>query len=77
MALMDKRDEDIDTSDMPEIRELPAGAVRGLFYRGATITLNEELRSYFADLSRRKGIPMNDLVNETLVKALAVAAVAK
>jgi hypothetical protein len=28
-ALRDARDEDIDTSDIPETRELPAGAVRG------------------------------------------------
>jgi hypothetical protein len=51
--------------------------VRGKFYRGATIRLTEDLRLYFADVSRRKGIPMNDLVNETLEKARAVAAVTK
>jgi hypothetical protein len=76
-ALMDNPDSEIDFSDIPEIRELPAGAVRGMFYRGPTIRLSEDLRCYFADLARRKHVPMNDLVNETLQKALAVAEVAK
>jgi len=74
---MDKPDSEIDFSDIPEIRELPPGTVRGMFYRGSTIRLNEDLRRYFADLARRKRVPMNDLVNETLEKALAVAEVAK
>ena len=77
LALMNMRDEDIDTSDIPEIQELPAGTVRGKFYRGATVQLNEELRRYFTDLACRKGVPLNDLVNETLSKAIAVAEVAK
>jgi len=69
--------DEIDTSDIPEIRELPAGTVRGKFYRGATVHLTEELRQYFADLSHRKGVPLNDLVNDTLLKAVAVAEVAR
>ena len=77
LALMDVRDEDIDTSDIPEVKELPPGTVPGMFYRGHTIRLTEDLRRYFADLARRKQVPMNDLVNETLEKALAVAEVAK
>jgi len=77
LALMNMRDEDIDTSDIPEIKEIPPGTVPGLFYRGNVVRLNKGLRTYFADLARRKGVPMNDLVNETLEKALAVAEVAK
>jgi hypothetical protein len=77
LALMGVRDEDIDTSDIPEVKELPRGTVPGLFYRGRMVRLNEELRTYFADLARRKGVPMNDLVNETLAKAVAVAEVVK
>jgi len=77
LALSDMPDSEIDFSDIPEIRELPAGAVRGMLYRGPHIRLNENLRRYFADLARRKGVPMNDLVNETLEKALAVAEVAR
>jgi hypothetical protein len=77
LKLRDIRDEDIDTSDIPEITELPKNAVRGKFYRGPMVHLTEDLRRYFCDLSRRKGIPLNDLVNETLAKAIAVAEVAK
>jgi len=70
-------DSEIDFCGVPEIRELPAGAVRGMFYRRPTIRLSEDLRRYFADLAQRKHVPMNDLVIETLRKALAVAEVAK
>ena len=76
-ALTDIRDQDIDTSDIPEIKELPPNAARGLRYQGSTVHLNKEMRQYFADLARRKGRPMNDLVNETLAKAIAVAEVTR
>jgi predicted HicB family RNase H-like nuclease len=76
-ALEDMPDSEIDFSDIPEIRELPPGAVRGLFYRGHMIRLPEELRRYFADLAARKRVPMNDIVVETLQKALAVIEVAR
>ena len=74
LALLDKPDSEIDLSDIPEITELPPGAVRGLFYRGPMIRLPEDLRRYFADLAARKRVPMNDLVVETLEKALAALA---
>ncbi|HXB68151.1 MAG TPA: hypothetical protein VNY05_07900 [Candidatus Acidoferrales bacterium] len=77
LALMEMKDEDIDFSDIPEVLTLPAGAVRGKFYRGPMVRLTEDLRLYFCDLSRRKGVPLNDLVNETLAKALAVAEIVK
>lgn len=32
-AVTGQRDEDIDYSDIPPIREIPANAVRGRFYR--------------------------------------------
>ncbi len=32
LALMDERDEDIDTSDIPEVREVPPSTVRGKFH---------------------------------------------
>lgn len=38
LALMDMRDEDIDTSDIPEVKELPAGTVRARFHRGQAST---------------------------------------
>jgi hypothetical protein len=74
LALMNMREEDIDLSDIPET-DFSKG-VRGKFYRGPIIYLTEDLRRYFCDLSRRKGVPLNDLVNETLAKAVAVAEVA-
>jgi len=77
LALQEMREEDIDFSDIPEVLTLPAGAVRGKFYRGPMVFLTEDLRRYFCDLSRRKGVPLNDLVNETLAKAVAVAEVVK
>jgi hypothetical protein len=76
LSLMNLSDEDIDTSDIPEV-SIPPGTVPGLFYRGSSVRLNESLRRYFWELSRRKGISVNDLVNETLEKALAVAEVAR
>jgi hypothetical protein len=75
LALMNMREEDIDLSDIPET-DFSKG-IRGKFYRGPIIYLTEDLRHYFSDLSRRKDVPLNDLVNETLTKAVAVAEVAK
>jgi len=77
LSLLDKPDSEIDFSDIPEIKELPPGAVRGLFYRGPMVRLPEDLRRYFADLAARKRVPMNDLVVETLQKALAAIEVAR
>ena len=77
ITLMEMRDEDIDLSDIPEIREIPKDAVRGLFYRGRTINLTPELHRYFRDLAERKRKPLSDLVNETLAKAVEVAEVAR
>jgi len=77
LALQNVRDEDIDLSDIPEITEIPPGTVPGRFYRGSWVRLSEELRSYFVELAHRKGVPVNDLVNETLEKALAVIEVAR
>jgi hypothetical protein len=77
LALMDKPDSEIDFSDIPEIRELTSGAVRGLFYRGPIIRLNEDLRRYFADLARRRHVPMNGLVNDSLNRVVAVTETTK
>jgi hypothetical protein len=32
---------------------------------------------YFADLARRKRVPMNDLINETLAKAVEMVGIAE
>jgi hypothetical protein len=75
ITLMYMRDEDIDLSDIPERTDFSLG-VRGKFYQGPIIYLTQDLQHYFCELSRRKGVPLNELVNETLAKALAVAEVA-
>jgi hypothetical protein len=76
LALMNMREEDIDLSDIPEMADADfAKSVRGLFYRGPMVRLTEDLRHYFCELSQRKRVPLNDLVNETLDKAVAVAEV--
>jgi len=77
LALMDKRDEDIDTSDIPEVRELPARAVRGRFHRGRAVHLTEELHAYFSAIAERKGVSMNDLINDILSKEIAIVEAVK
>lgn len=71
LALMSMREEEIDLSDIPETDF--SKRARGKFYRGPIVYLNEDLRRYFCDLSLRKGVPLNGLVNNTLMKAVAVA----
>jgi hypothetical protein len=70
LAGMNMREEDIDLSDIPET-DFSKG-VRGLFYRGSIVHLDEDLQSYFGELSRRKGVPLSGLVNDALRKAVAV-----
>jgi len=77
LRLRGLRDEEIDTSDIPEIKEIPRDAVRGRFYRGPRVLLRPDLQQYFSELAERKGVPLSDLVNETLAKAVAVAEVAR
>jgi hypothetical protein len=48
-AGLSMRDEDIDYSDIPPIREIPSDAIRGRnsrFYRGRTVYLTEELHAF-------------------------------
>ena len=72
LKLRDLRDEDIDTSDIPEITEIPPASVRGKFYRGPMITLKPEVHEYFRTLAARKGVPLNDLVNDVLSREIAI-----
>jgi hypothetical protein len=77
LALMDMRDEDIDTSDIPEVREIPPGAVRGKDFRPGTVPhvpvyLNLDLQSYLLAAAERKGITLSDLVNDLLSKEIAI-----
>jgi hypothetical protein len=72
LALMDQRDEDIDTSDIPEVRELPPGAVRGRFHHGRAVQLSAESDAYFSAVAARKGVSLNDLINDILQKEIAI-----
>jgi len=67
-----QRDEDIDYSDIPPIREIPANAVRGRFYRGHAIFLTDELHAYLSTVAMRRGVPLDDLVNSVLSKEIAI-----
>lgn len=70
ISLSSKPDDEIDLSDIPEI-DFSKG-LRGLSYRGPTIRLREDLRKYFADLAEARQVPLNDLVNDTLAKAIGM-----
>lgn len=72
LALDGQRDDEIDYSDIPSIRELPANAVRGRFYRGQAIYLSDELHAYFSTIAARRGVSLNDLVNNVLTKEIAL-----
>jgi hypothetical protein len=71
-GLGSQRDEDIDYSDIPPIREIPSNAVRGRFYRGPAIYLTGEVHAYLSSIALRRGVPLNDLVNLVLSKEIAM-----
>ena len=71
LAITGQRDEDIDYSDIPQIREIPADAVRGRFYRGHAIYLTDELHAYLSNIAMRRGVSLNDLVNNVLSQEVA------
>jgi hypothetical protein len=68
-----QRDEDIDYSDIPPLRKIPANAVRGRFYRGHAIYSTDELHAYLSTVAMRQGVPLNDLVNNVPSKKVAIA----
>ena len=57
LAVTGQRDEDIDYSDIPPIREFPADVIRGRFYRGHAIYLTDELHAYLSVIAMRQGVP--------------------
>jgi hypothetical protein len=73
LAMSSQRDEDIDYSDIPPVREIPADAVRGRFYRGHAIYLTDELHAYLSNIAMRRGVPLTDLVNHVLSQEVALA----
>jgi hypothetical protein len=73
LAVNGQRDEDIDYSDIPPVREMPANALRGRFYRGNAIYLTDELHAYLSNIAVRRGVSLNDLVNNVLSQEVALA----
>ena len=73
LAVSGQRDEDIDYSDIPPVREIPANALRGRFYRGNAIYLTDELHAYLSNIAVRRGVSLNDLVNNVLSQEVALA----
>src|ERR1039457_6424593 len=72
LAVTGQRDEDIDYSDIPPVREIPANAIRGRFYRGRAIYLTDELHAYLSTIAVRRGVSLDDLVNNVLSKEVAI-----
>lgn len=76
-AIAAQPDEQIDTSDIPEIKSL-AGGVRGLFYRPVTrpvtIRLSESDVALARQLSKAKGMPYQTYMKMLLHEALEHAA---
>lgn len=72
LALMDRPDEEIDTTDIPEVRELPPDAARGRFPKERAVRLTKELHQFFSAVAARKGVSLSHLVNDILAKELAI-----
>lgn len=69
LSLMGMREEDIDLSDIPEINSSKFQRVR---LRQA-VYLESALASRLNEIAERKGVSLNDLVNELLKNDLAIA----
>ena len=68
---MNQPDETIDCSDIPEIREIPANAVRGKFYKpnaviSIPVYLDQEIQAFLMEKAATKGVDLGRLVNELL-----------
>jgi hypothetical protein len=88
--LAEMPDSGIDTSDIPEITEIPTHAVRGEAARREMVRrrradgklprpvyLNAELEDYLAAIALRRGLSLNDLVNDLLAKEIAIVEAVK
>lgn len=80
LALQTMGDETIDFSDIPEIRAIPPGAVRGRFYSTGTglrvpVYLDPELQGRLLAIAIRKGVSLSDLVSQLLRKEIEIAEV--
>ena len=77
LAVASQGDEDIDYSEIPPVRQIRMNAVRGRFYRGQAIYLTDELHAYLSAIAMRRGVSLNDLVNNVLSREVALAEVLK
>ena len=80
LAALETGDENIDYSDIPEIREIPPDAVRGKFYSPdnefhVPVYLDRELQSPLVEIALRKGMSLSDLVGQLLRKEIEIAEV--
>lgn len=80
LALQTMGDETIDFSDIPEIRAIPPGAVRGRFYSTGAghlvpVYLDPELQGRLLAIAIRKGVSLSDLVSQLLRKEIEIAEV--
>ena len=80
LALQTMGDETIDFSDIPEIRAIPADAVRGKFYSlGAgfhvPVYLDPDLQGRLLAIAIRKGVSLSDLVSQLLRREIEIAEV--
>ena len=68
-------DEGIDFSDIPEIREIPPGAVRGVsnVSSSAPVYLDSELQIRLSAITVRKGVSLSDLASQLLRQELEIA----
>ena len=80
LAMLEAGEENIDYSDIPEIREIPPDAVRGQFYSCSAglhmpVYLDPELQSRLLAIAIRKGVSLSDLVSQLLRKEIEIAEV--
>ena len=88
--LAEMPDSEIDTSDIPGIEELPPHAVRGEAARGEMVRrrrpdgklplpvyLTAELEDYLCAIASRRGLALNDLVNDLLAREIAIVEAVK
>ena len=70
-------DREIDLTDIPEIREIPPGAVRGMsnMSLATPVYLDRELQIRLSAIAARKGVSLSDLVSQLLRKEIEIAEV--
>jgi hypothetical protein len=80
LAMLEAGEENIDYSDIPEIREIPPDAVRGKFYSPGAglhvpVYLDPDLQGRLLAIAIRKGVSLSDLVSQLLRREIEIAEV--